>query len=102
MPHPVYSSELSHCDFFIFGYLKNKLIDKQYAMSLELFAEMVMIISEIQSNLILRVFATWQERLQTSVTCDEITLTKACISADLRFDKPNASLRFRLNIEYSV
>jgi hypothetical protein len=40
------------------------LIDEQYAMPKELFAEVAMIISEIPSDLISRVFVTWQERLQ--------------------------------------
>jgi hypothetical protein len=36
----------------------------QYAMAEELFAEVAMIISEIPSDLISRVFVTSQERLQ--------------------------------------
>jgi hypothetical protein len=78
------------------------LIDKQYATPEELFAEVAMIISEIQSDMISRVFATWKERLQNSVICDGTTLSKCCISADLRFDEPNVSLRFQLNIEHPV
>jgi hypothetical protein len=64
MPHRAYSPHLSPCDFFLFGYLKEKLIDKQYTPPEELFAEVTTIISEIPSDLISRVFATWQERLQ--------------------------------------
>jgi histone-lysine N-methyltransferase SETMAR len=64
MPHPAYSPDLSPCDFFLFGYLKDKLIDKQYTTPEELFSEVTTIISEIPSDLISRVFATWQERLQ--------------------------------------
>jgi hypothetical protein len=79
---------------FFFSYLKDKLIDEQYATPEELFAEVTMMISEIPSDLISRVFATWQERLPNSVGCEETTLSKCCISADLRFDEPNASLRF--------
>jgi hypothetical protein len=52
------------CDFFLFGYLKDQLIGKQYATPEDLFAEVTMSISEIQSDVISRVFATWQERLQ--------------------------------------
>jgi hypothetical protein len=70
MPHPAYSPDLSPCDFFLFllGYLKDKLIDNQYATPEELFAEAAMIISEIPSDRISRVFATWQEILQNC--CD--------------------------------
>jgi hypothetical protein len=66
MPHPGDSPDLSPCDFFLFlfGYLKDKLIDKQYSTPEELFAEVAMIISEIPNDLISRVFATRQERLQ--------------------------------------
>jgi hypothetical protein len=60
MPYPACRSDLSSSDFFplLFGDLKDKLIDKQYATPEELFAEMVMIISEIPSDLISRAFAT--------------------------------------------
>jgi hypothetical protein len=98
--HPAYGRDLSHCDFFLFGYPKNQLTDKQYATPEELFAEVAMIISEIPSDLTSRVFATWQERLQNAVICEGTTLSKYCISADLRSDEPNASLRFRLTIEH--
>jgi hypothetical protein len=64
MPHPASTPDLSPCDFFLFGYLKDKFIDKQYATPDELFADVAMIISEIPSDLISRVFATWPERLQ--------------------------------------
>jgi hypothetical protein len=64
MPHPAYSLDLSPWDFFLFGYLKNKLIDKQYTTPEELFSEVTTIISEIPSDLISRVFTTLQERLQ--------------------------------------
>jgi hypothetical protein len=64
IPHPAYSPALSPCDFFIFGYIKNKVIDKQYTPPEGLFAEVTTIVSEIASDLISRVFATWQERVQ--------------------------------------
>jgi hypothetical protein len=37
-----------------------------------------------------------------AVICEGTTLSKRCIFADVRFHEPNASLRFRLNIEYPV
>jgi hypothetical protein len=58
MPHPAYSLDLSPCNFFLVGYLKDKLIDKQYAMPEKLFAEVAMIISEIPGDVISRIFAT--------------------------------------------
>jgi hypothetical protein len=44
MPHPAYSPDLSPCDFFVFGYLKDKLIDQQYTTPEELFAEVTAMI----------------------------------------------------------
>jgi hypothetical protein len=63
-PHPADSPDLSPCDFFLFGSLKDKLIDEQYTTPEELFDEMAMVISEIASDLISRVFATWQAKVQ--------------------------------------
>jgi hypothetical protein len=44
-------------------YFKDKFIHKQYATPQELTSVMEMIIPEIRSDLISRVFTTWQERL---------------------------------------
>jgi transposase len=67
MPHPVYSPDLSPCDFFLFGYLKDRLVDKRYTTPEELFSEVETIISEIPNDMISRVFLTWQERLQKCI-----------------------------------
>jgi hypothetical protein len=64
MPHPAYRRNPSPCDFFLFGYLKDKLIDKACTKPEELLSEMETIISEIPSSIISRVFLTWQERLR--------------------------------------
>jgi hypothetical protein len=66
MPHPAYNPDRSSCDSFLFGYLKDKSIDTQYVTPEKLFSEVETIISEIPCDLISRVFATWQERLQIS------------------------------------
>ena len=67
MPHPAYCLGLSPCYFFLFGYLKEKLIDKEYTTPEELFTEVETIISEIPSDMISRVFLTWQERLRKCI-----------------------------------
>jgi histone-lysine N-methyltransferase SETMAR len=64
LPHPAYSPDLFPCDFFLFGFLKQKLTDKQYTPLEGRFAEVTTIVSENASDLISRVFATWQERVQ--------------------------------------
>jgi hypothetical protein len=64
MPHPTYRPDLSFWAFFLFGRLKDKLIDRQYATLEELFGEVTLIVLEALTDLISRLFATWQERLQ--------------------------------------
>jgi hypothetical protein len=58
MRHPAYSPDRSPCDFFLCGYLKDKVIDKQYTTPEELSAEVTTILSGIPSDLTSRVFAT--------------------------------------------
>jgi hypothetical protein len=55
-PHRVCSPDPSPSDFFLFGYLKDKLIDKKSETSEELFCEVAMIT---------RAFLTRQERIET-------------------------------------
>jgi hypothetical protein len=43
------------------------LIDKEYTTPEELFTKVEKIISEIPSDMISRVFLTWQERLRKSI-----------------------------------
>jgi hypothetical protein len=64
MLRPAYNPDPSPYDFFLFGYLKDKLIDKVYTTPEELSSEVETIISEIPSNMISRVFLIWQERLR--------------------------------------
>jgi hypothetical protein len=59
MPHPVYHPDSLPCDFFGFGYPKDRLVDKRYATPEKLFSEVETIISEILSEMISRVFLTW-------------------------------------------
>jgi hypothetical protein len=63
MPHRGYGPDRSPCNFFLFGSMKDRLVDKRYAMPKELFSEMETIIWEIPSEMISGVFLTWQERL---------------------------------------
>jgi hypothetical protein len=61
IPYPAYSPDRSPCDFFLFAYLKDKLIDKAYGNRTreELLREAETIISEIPSDRISSVFPTW-------------------------------------------
>jgi hypothetical protein len=62
-PYLAYSHDASPCGFFLFGCLKDKLIDRRYATPEEPSSKVDTIISEIPSDLISGVFHTWQERL---------------------------------------
>jgi hypothetical protein len=66
MPHLADSPDLSPCNFLLFGYLNDKLIDKAYRNRTpeELLTKVETIISEIPSDMISRVFLTWQDRLR--------------------------------------
>jgi hypothetical protein len=64
MKHPPYGPDLAPCDFFLFGYLKEKLADAQYETPEELFFEVGEIIHDIPQDLRQRVFQDWKKRLQ--------------------------------------
>jgi hypothetical protein len=103
--HPSSGPDLSSCDFFLFGYLKDKLID--WLISSRLCPRDYLLKWQwwFQTSQV-----TWfQESLRrgrkdckNAVISEGTTLSKCCISADLRFYEPNVSLRFRPNIEHSV
>jgi hypothetical protein len=84
MPDPAYGPDRSPCDFVLFGSLKDKLIDKAYTMPEELFSEVETIISEIPSDMISRVFLTWQERLRKCIEMQGTASSKCYIFADLK------------------
>jgi hypothetical protein len=52
MSHPAYNPNRSPCDFFLFSYLRNKLIDEKYQTIDECFCEVEMIMSQISSDII--------------------------------------------------
>jgi histone-lysine N-methyltransferase SETMAR len=64
MPHPPYSPDLAPCDFFLFGYLKQALIAKDYTSPEDLLSEVTEIIRAIPHELLSRVFQNWKERLE--------------------------------------
>jgi histone-lysine N-methyltransferase SETMAR len=60
MKHPPYSSDLAPCDFFLFGYLKENLANKQYATPDDMLLEVTSIIRGISPDLRASVFANWR------------------------------------------
>jgi hypothetical protein len=55
---------MSSCDLFLFGFVKNELIDKHYGMPDDVFRDVKTIILKISDELLSRVFRNWQEQLQ--------------------------------------
>jgi hypothetical protein len=64
MLHSPYSPDLAPCDFFLFGYLKQELVDRQYETPADLFSEVRRIIRGISQDVRMRVFEAWRMPLQ--------------------------------------
>lgn len=62
--HPPYSPDISPCDFYLFGYLKNKIIGKTFAAKEELVSWIEEKISEIPRSQLEKVFEEWLKRLK--------------------------------------
>lgn len=66
VPHPLYSPDLAPSDYFLFGYLKEKLAGLSFTSPEELFDAITEILHEIPSDIMNKVFESWIKR------CDEI------------------------------
>jgi hypothetical protein len=64
LPHPVSSPDLAPSDFFIFGYLKEKLTAFHCTTRDELKSAIITIFNEIDTETLLAVFNSWLERLE--------------------------------------
>jgi hypothetical protein len=63
MEYPLYSPDLAPCDFFLFGYVKGKLMGKQYETSEDLVSEVRNMIEGIRPDVLKSVFESWKGRL---------------------------------------
>ena len=63
-PHPPYSPDLAPSDFFLFGYVKTKLMGHSFQTREELFEAIFEIIEGIPQSLKLKVFDEWMNRCQ--------------------------------------
>jgi histone-lysine N-methyltransferase SETMAR len=61
--HPPYSPDLAPCDFFLFGYLREKLKDMKYDTPEDLEDAVLETISTIPRSMLTDVFADWRQRL---------------------------------------
>jgi transposase len=64
LPHPAYSPDLAPSDFFLFGYLKEKLTDFPCATREQLKIAIIEIFSGIDREILLSVFHSWMKRLK--------------------------------------
>lgn len=61
-PHPPYSPDLAPSDFFLFGYIKNKLKGHSYNDLIELYEAIIEILSKIPHKTLIKVFEEWISR----------------------------------------
>lgn len=70
IPHPPYSPDLAPSDFFLFGYIKNKLAGRSFDSPTDLFEAIIEIVNSIPKETFDKVFKSWIER------CDKIIRAK--------------------------
>jgi histone-lysine N-methyltransferase SETMAR len=67
MSHPPYSPDLSPCDFFLFGYVKDRLIGCSFETPEDIFDAVMEVIHEIRPETFANVFEDWIRRLRTCI-----------------------------------
>jgi hypothetical protein len=67
MPHPLYSPDIAPSDFFLFGYLKDKLQGCSYDSADELFSAITDLMETLEKSLLRCVFDKWILRLHLIV-----------------------------------
>ena len=70
IPHPPYSHDLAPCDFFLFGYLKDKLVNIHLNGPEELKQVLTELIHEIPSKTKKDVFNSWISRCDDVINAD--------------------------------
>jgi histone-lysine N-methyltransferase SETMAR len=69
-PHAPYSPDLAPSGFFLFGYVKRKLMGYRAEAPSELLVRIRVILAEIPRDTSNAVFLEWMERLQKCVQID--------------------------------
>ena len=64
MPHPPYSPDLEPCDFFLFGYIKTKLIGTEFKTKEEALEKINSILMGISRKTRIDTFREWMRRLE--------------------------------------
>ena len=63
-PHPPYSPDIAPSDFFLFGYIKNKMEGQSYESRKEVKKCITDILQQIPTDMLKRVFDEWERRLE--------------------------------------
>lgn len=66
-PHPPYSPDIAPCDFFLFGFIKDKLRGRQFTSQDELFEGITEILGKILKEDRKRVFSRWIEKCKAVI-----------------------------------
>jgi hypothetical protein len=66
-PHPPSSPDLARSDFFVFGYVKRKLMGYRAESESELLVRTGVILAEIPRDVLNAVFIEWMDRLQKCI-----------------------------------
>ena len=61
-PQPPFSPDIAPSDFFLFGYVKNKLSGRSFRSPDELLLAVNEILEEISPDILMRVFQSWEEK----------------------------------------
>lgn len=64
VPHPPFSPDIAPSDFYLFGYVKNRLQGLHFDSMESLLENVVEILSEITKDTLKKVFKDWMDRLQ--------------------------------------
>lgn len=76
LPHPPYSPDLAPSDFFLFGYLKNKLMGHHFDSEADLLSKSEKILKKISRFTLEKVFEEWIERLKLCIELEGDYLPK--------------------------
>jgi hypothetical protein len=77
--HPVYSSNISPCDFRLFGFLKEKLKEQELSKSNEIIEAIVTICNDVTLKELQSVFSEWIQRVTWVIERGHI-ITNDCYS----------------------
>jgi histone-lysine N-methyltransferase SETMAR len=64
LPHPAYSPDLSPCDFWLFGMLKQKVKDRAFQRLEEILEAVTLLSNDVTFEQLQSIFLNWMERLE--------------------------------------